>query len=293
MRPRTLDLELLRTFSTVVDVGTVTRAAERLDYTQSAVSMQLRRLEDQTGAVLLRRAGRGLVLTGEGQTLLGYARRLLALNDQALAELQTRPASGVVRLGIATDYTFMLPSVLGWFGQLYPLVELAVHDDLSVDLVAAIRRGELDLAVVTRQRNSPGGEVLRREPLIWVTGRDREPALEDPLPLALFPPGKDIFREMAIDALEAAGRSWRVACVGQSFSGLRPALHAGLAISVITRSMLTPDLRPLDASTGLPTLPAIEIALHRPPGRPSEPARQLATLIEAELAGEIRSPVGA
>ncbi len=290
MRPRTLDLELLRTFATVVDVGTVTRAAERLDYTQSAVSMQLRRLEDQTGAVLMRRAGRGLVLTGEGQTLLGHARRLLAFNDQALAELQTRPASGLVRLGIATDYTFMLPSVLGWFGQLYPLVELAVHDDLSVDLVAAIRRGELDLAVVTRQRNSPGGEVLRREPLIWVTGRDREPALEDPLPLALFPPGKDIFREMAISALEAAGRSWRVACVGHSFSGLRPALHAGLAISVITRAMLTPDLRPLDASAGLPALPAIEIALHRPPGRPSEPARQLATLIEAALTGENRSP---
>ena len=282
-RPRNLDLDLLRTFMAVADIGTVTGVAARLAYTQSAVSMQLRRLEQQLGMQLLRRAGRGVVLTGDGERLLGYARRLLALNDQAWADLQARPVTGVLRLGIAIDYAFMLTPVLAYFAQLYPLVELEVHDGLSVDLVRELRSGDLDLALVTRQRRSPGGEVLRREPLVWAAGRWQEPELEDPIPLALFPAGQDVFRELALAALENAGRSWRIAYTSQSLSGLRPAVDAGLAIMIVTRSMLTPELRVLDAASGMPELPSIEIALHRPPGRPSEPARRLGALLEEQL----------
>lgn len=285
MRPRNLDLDLLRTFSTLADVGTVTAAAERLAYTQSAVSMQLRRLEQSLETELVRREGRRLVLTGEGRRLLGYARRLLALNDEVWADLRAKPVTGLIRLGIPDDYASMLPPTLSYFGQLYPSVELEVHCGLSVELVRQVRQGALDLAIVTRQRNSPGGEVLRREPLVWAASRQHEPPLVDPVPLALFAPGKDVFREQALAALEAAGRSWRVACTSQSLTGARPAVDAGLAITVVARSMLTPDLRPLDESSGLPLLPAVEMALHRPPGRPSEPARRLAALIQEQMGG--------
>ena len=286
MRPRNLELNLLRTFTAVADMGTVTAAAERLSYTQSAVSMQLRRLEEGVGVELLRKDGRRLALTGEGVRLLGYARRMLALNDEAWTDLRSPPVTGVVRLGIPDAYASMLPPTLSYFGQLYPGVELEVHCGLSVELVDSVRAGELDLAVVTRQRNSPGGEVLRREPLVWAGSRLREPVLADPLQLALFSPfspGKDVFRELALGALEAAGRSWRVAYTSQSLTGVRPAVDAGLAITVVARSMLTPDLRVLDESSGLPVLPSVEIAIHRPPGRPSEPARQLAGLLQEQL----------
>jgi DNA-binding transcriptional LysR family regulator len=285
MRPRNLDLDLLRTFTTVADLGTVTAAAQRLAYSQSAVSMQLERLERQLGLTLTRKAGRGLVLTGEGERLLGYARRLLALNDQTLAELRSRPVSGVIRLGIPTDYAFMLTPVLSHFAQLYPDVELQVQDGLSVDLIASLRAGELDLCVVTRQRNSPGGEVLRREPLLWVAGRAGPPIGEGPIPLALYPEGKDVFRERALAALETAGMSARVAYTSRSASGVRPAVDADLAIMVVTRSQMTPELRVLGPQDGLPELPSIEIALHRPRGRPPEAVSRLTALLEQQLKG--------
>ena len=283
MRPRNLDLGLLRTFATLADEGTVTAAADRLAYTQSAVSMQLRRLEQSLDTRLVRKEGRRLALTGDGRRLLGYARRLLALNDEAWTDMRAKPVTGLVRLGIPDDYASLLPPTLSYFGQLYPSVELEVHCALSVELVRQVRRGVLDLAVVTRQRNSPGGEVLRREPLVWAASRMQEPQLADPLPLALFSAGADVFRELALGALETAGRSWRIAYTSQSLTGVRPAVDAGLAIAVVARSMLTPELRPLDESSGLPLLPAVEIALHRPPGRPSEPARQLAGLIQDQM----------
>lgn len=283
MRPRNLDLQLLRTFTTLADLGTVTAAADRLDYTQSAVSMQLRRLESQLATSLVRREGRRLALTGDGQRLLGYARRLLALNDETWADLRSKPATGVVRLGIPDDYASLLPPTLSYFGQLYPSVQLEVHCGLSGDLVRELKAGNLDLAVVTRQRNSPGGEVLRREPLVWVAGRMQEPRLSDPVPLALFPRGTDVFRDIALGALETAQRTWRVIYTSQSLTGLRPALETGLAITVVARNMLTPDLRALDEPSGLPRLPPIEIAIHRPSGRPSEPARRLAGLIQEQL----------
>ncbi len=280
LRRRNLELSLLRTFVALADVGTVTGVAERLAYTQSAVSMQLRRLESAVEVELVRREGRKLVLTPEGQRLLNYARRMLALNDEAWADLRSGPVTGVLRIGIPEDYAPLLSPTLAYFQQVYPSVQLEIHCALSVQLVRQVRAGELDIAITTRQRNSPGGEVLRREPLVWVASRAHEPVLDDPVALALFSAGEDVFRELALARLETAGRSWRVACTSQSLTGIRPAVDAGLAIAVVARYMVTPDLRILDESSGLPDLPSVEISLHRPPGRPSEPARWLAGLIQ-------------
>lgn len=284
MRVPTLDLGLLRTLVAVADTGSVTAAARRLAYTQSTVSMQLARLEQALELTLHEREGRGLRLTAEGERLLGHARRLLALNDEVLADMRTRRVGGELNLGIPEDYASLLTSVFSWFHQLYPDVHLQVTCGTSADLVERVRADELDLALVTRQRRSPGGEVIRREPLAWAVGLERQPLLADPLPLALYSPGADLFREVAEAALASAGRTWRVAYTSQSMAGLSPVVQAGLAIVVVTRSMLGPRLRALDESSGLPGLPSVELALHRAARRPTEPARKLAELIREALA---------
>ena len=284
MRAPTLDLSLLRTLVAVADTGSVTAAARRLAYTQSTVSMQLSRLEAALGVALHERQGRRIRFTAEGERLLGHARRLLALNDEALADMRARRVTGELNLGIPEDYAPLLTAVFSWFHQLYPDVGLQVTCGTSTDLVERVRADELDLALVTRQRRSPGGEVIRREPLAWAVGLERQPPLSDPLSLALYSPGADLFREVAEDALAAAGRTWRVAYTSQSMAGLAPVVQAGLAIVVVTRSMLGPQLRALDESSGLPALPAVELALHRAARRPTEPARRMAELIREALA---------
>ncbi|MDR5906577.1 LysR substrate-binding domain-containing protein [Franzmannia qiaohouensis] len=283
MRAQTLDLSLLRTLVAIADTGSVTAAARRLAYTQSTVSMQLSRLEASLGVVLHEKEGRRIRFSAEGERLLGHARRLLALNDEALTDMRSKRVTGELNLGIPEDYASLLTSVFSWFYQLYPDVSLQVICGTSVDLVERVRDGELDLALVTRQRRSPGGEVIRREPLAWAVGLERQPPLSDPLPLALYSPGADLFREVAEQALAEAGRDWRVAYTSQSMAGLGPVVQAGLAIVVVTRSMLGPQLRALDEASGLPPLPTIELALHRAARRPTEPARRLAELIREEL----------
>lgn len=284
MRAPTLDLTLLRTLVTIADTGSVTAAAKRLDYTQSTVSMQLQRLEAQLSLSLHERDGRRIRFTPDGERLLTHARRILALNDEAWGDMQAQQVTGNLTLGIPEDYASLLPSVFAYFHQLYPAVGLKVICGTSAHLVEQVKAAELDLALVTRQRNSPGGDVIRREPLVWAVGVNQQPLLSDPIPLALYSPGADVFREVAEQALHGEGRDWRVAYTSQSMAGLAPIVIAGLAVVVVTRSMLTPSLRPLDESSGLPALPMIELALHRAPHRPSEPARRLGELIREQLA---------
>ncbi|MEQ6884701.1 LysR substrate-binding domain-containing protein [Salicola sp. Rm-C-2C1-2] len=286
MRTPVLDLNLLQTLLAVADTGTVTGAAERLAYTQSTVSMQLHRLESTLGVTLHEKSGRGICFTNEGERLLGYARRLLTLNNETLNDLRDRRVSGSLSLGIPEDYAFLLTAALAYFHQMYPAMQLQVTCGASIDLVRQVQASELDLAVVTRQTHSPGGEVIRRDPLVWAVGAHQQPSLVDPLPLALYSPGADVFREVAEHALSAAGRHWRLAYSSQSMTGLMPIVVAGLAVVLITRDMLNPQLRALDEKSGLPALPSVEIALHRAPGRPSEPARQLAELIRQHMRSE-------
>ncbi|GHE21489.1 LysR substrate-binding domain-containing protein [Halomonas urumqiensis] len=284
MRVRTLDLNLLRTLVAIADTGTVTTAAKRLAYTQSTVSMQLHRLETQLDITLHEREGRRIRFTAEGERLLGHARRLLSAHDDALSDMQAQTVTGELNLGVPDDYASLLTSVFSHFHQLYPAVRLQVTCAPSAVLMTRVKANELDLAMVTRQRHSPGGEMIRREPLSWAVGLQHQPSLADPIPLALYSPGADVFRELAEGALLAAGRDWRVAYTSQSMAGLAPIVSAGLAVVVVTRSMLTPELRPLDDTSGLPALPSIELALHRAPRRPTEPARRMAQLLRERLA---------
>lgn len=280
MRHRTLDLKALQSFVTVVSAGSVTAAAQQLSYSQSAVSMQLRRLEDSLGVILLKRNAQTPEPTRLGREVLGYAREMLRLNGELQERLAEQEIAGTVRLGLPVDYAPYIAGTLTLFAERYPRVEMEVHSDLSVNLVELTRAGDLDMAIVTREPERSGGVRLRREPLVWVAAPGSTAHLQDPLPLALSLEGVCAFRNAATQRLDAAGRSWRTAYESQTFTTQRIPVSASLAVTVAIPSLLGPDLEILDASeAGLPELPLMDIRLHRSPGRASRAAGCLADLL--------------
>lgn len=273
-----LELDLLRTFESVVHLGGFTAAAERLHRTQSTVSAQIRRLEELTGNRLMDRNNQGVTLTPAGETLLTHARRLLALNDEAMGSIGAHDEGGRVRLGVPADYTStFLSSVLPVFGRAFPNVELVVNCDLSENLRAELVAGRLDLIIGTFDRNAPAGEVIRAEPLVWAGAKDGHTWAKDPLPLAVFPPGCQ-FREIALERLSAVGKRFRVAYTSPGMAAIEVAVSTDFAVAPVTRGSLRGDMRELGEEQGLPQLPIVEITLHTGTGLPS-PAERLAECI--------------
>lgn len=262
MVSRSLDIDLLRSFVAVADTGSFTRAAPMVARTQSAVSLQIKRLEDQLGRALFVRGPRRVALTPEGEKLLGHARHMLRLNDAAMAELTEPDVAGLVRLGVPEDFaTAHLPDVLALFTQAHPRVELEVTCDLTLNLQAGFNRGDFDLVLVKRE---PGvaidGMRVWREPLVWVA-RDNSPLPEDgPLPL-IVSPQPCVYRKRAVSALDAARRAWRCAYTSTSLTGTQAAVRAGLGIAVLPREMCPDFLTPLGRDSGLPELDDTEVAL--------------------------------
>lgn len=273
---RPIDLVLLKTFVAVVDKGGFTAAAQHLHLAQSTISAHIKRLEGLLERPLLQRNQQAAQPTAAGERLLAHARIMLRQNALAWQDLLDQRLAGVVRLGIPEDYLSYLPLALSDFEGRFPDVELEVHCGLSVDLVQQVKTGALDLAITTRQPRSPGGEVIRREPMAWVGAAGFDTHRRSPLPLALSKEGVCIFREHTLASLDAAAIDWRIAYTSTSLSGLSSAVKAGLAITVLTPSMLAPDMRILGTDEGLPELPYIEIALHRNAKRATEATEQLA-----------------
>ena len=258
-----LDIHLLRAFVAVAESKSFTRATSRLKRTQSAVSMQVRRLEQNLGKLLLTRNKGGVGLTDSGRIMLGYARQILRINDAVMAEIGDPEVKGRVRLGIPDDYAaYLLPMVLSGFGSLYPRISLEVCCELSVDLLRLLSDGEVDMAVTTLQPQSPGGEVIRREQLVWAEADGSRLHDEDPLPLALFPDGLCVFRESAIKALQSAGRRWRLVCTSRGLAGIRAVVASAMAVTVVTENTVSPNMRIIPSAEGLPPLPTVEISLH-------------------------------
>jgi DNA-binding transcriptional LysR family regulator len=280
-----LDINLLRAFTAVAERGSFTRAALELSRTQSAVSMQVRRLEQNLGRQLLLRSSRGLRLTETGELVLAYAKRILRLNDQALSEIGQPEVRGLVRLGIPDDYAaYLLPKVLAHFGSLYPQIRLEISCALSVDLLRQVRNQDIDLAVATRQPQSPGGTFLRREQLVWAESLHSRAHAQDSLPLALFPEGVCTFREAALDALERTGKAWQIVCTSRGLAGIRSAVSSGLAVTVVTENAISPDMRVIGIQEGLPPLPSADITLHLAESQPGEAVRVFAEHISKSLA---------
>lgn len=280
---RTLDLDLLRCFVTIAETGSFTRAGDRLGRTQSTISLQVKRLEDQLGRAVFARTPRSLSLTPEGERLLGPARQLLRLNDAAIAELFEPDITGRVRIGVPEDFaTAHLPGVLSAFAKAHPLVELEVTCDLTLNLLDRFHDGAFDLVLVKREPSARlEGVRVWREPLVWVARDQLAASGMETVPLVVSPE-PCVYRKRAIDALEAVGRKWRAAYTSTSLAGSQSAVNAGLGITVLPREMVPPYLKPIIDDPELPALYDTEIALIEAPGL-SQTAHRLAQHIVAAL----------
>lgn len=267
-----LDPHLLQSFVAIVETGSFTRAGERMHLTQSTISQQMRRLEQQLGCPLLDRSGRQVVTTAQGETLLGLARRILGLLAQAGDRVGE--ASLPLRLGVPEDFAAgAMTAVLAAFARQYPEVRLEVQSDLSHALWQAFEAGELDLALI-KQGRGQGEPIARwREPLAWVDSRDWPAGERDPVPLVVFP-SEGLYRRQITDALDARGIAWRIAYVSASLASLQGAVSAGIGVSLLPTRLLQPDQVEL---THWPSVRPVELALHLGAGG-SEP---LARLCEA------------
>jgi DNA-binding transcriptional LysR family regulator len=257
-----LDLDLLHSFVSVVDAGGFTRAGERVHRTQSTVSQQIRRLEETLGRPLLIRDGKRATPTEEGERLLSYARRLLALAAEARDAVARPTGQDLVRLGIPEDFAATrLTELLSDFVRSRPGLRLDVHCDLSVNLRRDLDRGELDLALFKRDPGDGEAIACWPERLHWVTSRRYPIALGGAsVPLAVFPQGC-LYRNRAIHALESAGRAWHVAYMSPNFANIQAAVSAGLGVSILPKSAIAEQLRTLSAKTGFPAIDDTELAL--------------------------------
>jgi DNA-binding transcriptional LysR family regulator len=257
-----LDPELLKAFVAVADHRSFTRAAATLNRTQSAVSMQIKRLEDRLGVELFSRTKANVDLTAAGEGLLGYARRILTLNEEAIGRLAERKVEGVVRLGVMDDYgTFIVPPLLASFLASYPRIHVEMETGLTSSMPA--RLGTVyDLVIAMHPEGRGEGEFLRREQAIWAAGASQAVEQQEPMPVALYPQGC-LFRKWAIEALDAAKRPWRLAFVSHSLAAVESVAAQGLAVTVVKAGTFPPRLRPLSDRDGVPRLPAADICLHR------------------------------
>ena len=257
-----LDPELLQAFVAVADQRSFTRAAAALNRTQSAVSMQIKRLEDRLGAELFHRTKANVDLSPSGESLLGYARRILSLSDEAIAHLREHKVEGVVRLGVMDDYgTSVVPPLLASFLALYPLIHVEMETGLTSSMPA--RLGEAyDLVIAMHPAGRGDGEFLCREQAVWAASAGHAVEEQDPLPVALYPQGC-LFRRWAMEALDAAKRRWRLAFVSHSLAAVESIAAQGLAVTVVKSGTFPARLRLISERDGLPPLPAADIRLHR------------------------------
>jgi len=263
----TLPSDMLRSFVAIADSGSFSQAARQVHRTQSAVSMQIKKLEDLIGKPLLSREGRTAQLTHEGELLLGYARRIIQLNDESLSILRRPELAGSVRIGLPDDYAArFLPEILARFSRAFPQVQVEVICQPSSKLIPLLNEECLDMALTSSPEQKVEGmtRLLRREPTVWVTSAQHLVHEHRPLPLALFE--SDCYcRRWATTALEQVGIPYRIAYTSSSFMGLTAAATAGLAVAVINPSILPVGLRQLGPEDGLPQLPDAAILLRRQP----------------------------
>ena len=286
------DFDLLRTFVAVVDNRSFTRAGERIGRTQSTVSLQIKKLEENLRRPLFERGGRDLLITADGEVLLNYARQLLHIADEARARLLEPDIDGTIRLGTTEDFaTVYLPDILARFAEAHPRVTLEVNCNFSFNLIEGFSRGEYDLVLIKREPQAPmGGTPVWRDVLVWVCAPQFVFTGKDPIPLALAP-APDVYRKRALSSLQAEGREWKIVYTSVSSEGLQAAVRAGLAVTVLSKDMVPAGLKIVEAEQQLPALPDAEIALYRAPGKLARAAEMLAEHITHSL--ELRSKVDA
>jgi len=284
MRRVTFDLDVLRTFVTGMELGSFAKAAERLGRSTSAVSAQLKKLEEQAATPIFRKSGRGLALTEAGETMLGYARRLLELNDEAAAAIHDAELEGWVRLGLQEDFgEAVLPEVLGRFARAHPKVKIEARIARSHELAERITAGSLDIALAWHSGASlPYSRHVADVQMRWIgPAKPIEAGLgeDDTLPLvALEAPC--LLRSVATETLDRAGRPWRMAFSSPSLGGIWAAVAAGLGLTIRTDIGLPANVRAMaPEALGLPALPKMALHLHQKDAELDPVAARLADIL--------------
>lgn len=284
MRRISFDPDVLRSFVTGVELASFAKAADRLGRSTSAVSAQLKKLEDQAGTPLLRKAGRGMALTDAGEVMLGYARRLLELNDEAATAIRGTELRGAVRLGLQEDFgETLLPDVLGRFARAHPQLRIEALIARNAVLLEGVNSGRLDLALAWESTaRNPHARHVGEWPMRWIgpaAGWVR--TANEPLPLVVLE-APCLLRSAAIDALDRAGIAWRIAFTSASLAGTWAAVRAGLGVSVRTPLGLPSHVSMLEGAA-LPDLPTLGLALHRAEAEPAPAVARLAEIILQSL----------
>lgn len=284
----TLDLELLRTLVAIEERNSFAGAAIQLGKTQSAVTQQMQRLEDQIGHPLFEKQGRHKRLTPHGQKLLDYARHLLAINDDALRSLQQGNLEGVLRIGAPHDVAdTMLPPLLAQVARASPLLQLDIQVGRSPFLMESLKRGELDMTISNRNDPALDGVVLRTSPTVWLCSASYVHDRAKPVPLILVE-GPSVFYRLAREALDAAGIPWSPNYTASSLIGIKAALRAGLGVTARGIEMAGADLRVLGENDGLPRLPDLDYYLFIRRNVINPVTRKVFDMLKANL-GLIRS----
>ncbi|ABD54147.1 LysR family transcriptional regulator [Jannaschia sp. CCS1] len=275
---RNLDLTSLRAFVTVVDAGGVTKASGFLNLTQSAVSMQLKRLEEALDVSLFDRTTRKLNLTGAGEQMLGYARRMLELNDEVLGRLTATEYEGEIVLGVPADVVYpAIPEVLQRFNTAYPRMKVHLLSLGTLSLKAAFERGEADVILTTEEDVDRGGETLLERPMVWIGAEEGQMWKQRPLRLAFE--HDCIFRGPALTALDAAGISWEMAVDSDSMRTIEVSVSADLAVHAVIEGTESAYTSIVPHGGALPVLPRIRINMYRSDLSRAEPVDALVDLI--------------
>ena len=294
MRRTIFDLDVLRTFTTGVDLGSFAKAADRLGRSTSAVSAQLKKLEQQAGTPIFQKSGRGLALTDAGETMLAYARRLLDLNDEAASAIHGIELEGWVRLGLQEDFgETLLPNILGQFARAHPKVRIEARVARNADLLERVASGRLDLALAWNN-SAPlsNSERVMEVPMRWVGSINPDMVWQksgnEPLPLAALE-APCLLRTAAINALDRAGIAWRLAFISPSLGGLWAATAAGLGLTIRTPIGLPGTVQAIPpGANGLPLLPNLGLDLYRADAEPSPVTARLASIILQALHESVR-----
>lgn len=258
-------IESLRSFVAIAESGVMSRAAERVGRTQAALSQQVKKLETIVQQPLMVRSSRGVKLTAQGERLLAHAQKILRAHDEAVGEIMGVRLLGSLRFGCPDDYAgAFLPPLLQSFAHQHPRVQVEVVCAPTPRLLERLGAGGLDIAIISLPEGAPRGQVLRREPFVWVGARGGDAHKSNPLQLALSDLDT-LDHQAATQSLEKAGRRYRVAYASGSMTGLTAVVRSGQAVTVLTRPAVPPDLEVLPRASGLPRLPSVGITVRTAP----------------------------
>lgn len=289
MIPIDLDINMLRCFKEVAETGSFTKAGKNIGLTQAGVSTKIRRLEERLDAKVFNRTSKNLSLTHEGEILLTHAQRILSAHDEAVSQLTTPRASGLLRVGLI-DYVLpeLLPGILSRFRKRYPKISLEVQMDLGTGLIPAFEKGDLDLVVAGKDLYQGSCRVLIQEPLVWTTGQGAEFDMHETLPLIALP-SPCHFRKLATETLEQRNRKWEIIFTVTSISSVQTAVQAGLGLSVLPMGALKKGLNKAPSKLELPELPMFSIAIFADEQKKNNARDVFISYLEAEV-GKQKSP---